>query len=82
MDENRPFYYLYASFTKDQLSLLKVAALYFDKLIILDPVSADHHARDEIHQLTKGILQVVIPAAVLAAYERFNNRAYLMALWV
>ena len=34
------FYYPYASFTNAQLLLLKVAALYFDKLVILDPVGA------------------------------------------
>lgn len=34
------FYYLYASFTNAQLPLLKVAAVWFDKLVILDPVGA------------------------------------------
>lgn len=34
------FYYTYASFTKTQLPLLKVAALYFYKLVLLDPVGA------------------------------------------
>ena len=33
-------YYPYASFTNAQLPLLKVAALYFHKLVILDPVGA------------------------------------------
>lgn len=33
-------YYPYASFTNTQLPLVKVAALYFDKLVILDPVGA------------------------------------------
>ena len=50
-----------------QLSLLKVAVLYFDKLAILDPVGAslatigaDHHARDAVKQLQEaGILQTV-----------------------
>ena len=40
MSEHRLFYYPYASFTNQQLPLLKVAALYFDKLVILDPVGA------------------------------------------
>jgi hypothetical protein len=70
MDENRLFYYPYASFTNEQLPLLKVAALYFDKLIILDPVGAswatvgaDHAARDAITLLKNaGILAVVTPA--------------------
>lgn len=30
----------YASFTDTQLPLLKVATLYFNKLVILDPVGA------------------------------------------
>ena len=46
------FYCLCASFTNAQLPLLKVAALCFEQLIILDSVSTglaiigkDHHAR-------------------------------------
>ena len=34
------FYYSYASFTNTQLPLLKMATLYFDKLVNLDPVDA------------------------------------------
>jgi hypothetical protein len=34
------FYYPYASFTNAQLPLLKVAAVWFDKLVLLDPVGA------------------------------------------
>ncbi|MGH7800540.1 MAG: hypothetical protein ACREOW_07915 [Thermodesulfobacteriota bacterium] len=34
------FYYPYSSFTNAQLPLLKLAVLYFDKLVILDPVGA------------------------------------------
>jgi hypothetical protein len=52
MTDHNLFYYPYASFTNAQLPLLKVAALYFDKLVILDPVGAswdtvgaDHLAR-------------------------------------
>jgi hypothetical protein len=70
------FYYPYASFTNEQIPLLKVAALYFDKLSILDPVGAswtavgaDHIARDAITLLrSAGILEVVTPADVLAKY--------------
>jgi hypothetical protein len=75
MDHNL-FYYPYASFTNQQLPLLKVAALYFDKLVILDPVGAswatvgaDHVARDAITLLKDaGILDVVTPADVIAKY--------------
>ncbi len=41
MTEHNLFYYPYASFTNAKLRLLKVAALYFDKLVILDPVGAN-----------------------------------------
>ena len=40
MSEHKLFYYPYPSFTNAQLPLLKVAALYFDRLVILDPVGA------------------------------------------
>jgi hypothetical protein len=40
MSKHSIFYYPYASFTDQQSSLLKVAALYFDKLYILDPEKA------------------------------------------
>ena len=78
MSEHTLFYYPYASFTNAQLPLLKVAALWFDKLVILDPVGAswdtigaDHSARDAVRQLKDaGILEIVTPATVLAKYER------------
>lgn len=78
MTEHSLFYYPYASFTNAQLPLLKVAALYFDKLIILDPVGArwatigaEHIARDAVRQLRHaGILEIVTPATVLAKYEQ------------
>jgi hypothetical protein len=77
MTEHSLFYYPYASFTNQQLPLLKVAALYFDKLTILDPVGAswdtigaDFVARDAVRLLKEaGILEVVTPSAVLARYE-------------
>src|SRR5262245_16786123 len=70
------FYYPYGSFTNPQLSLLKVAALYFDKLSILDPVGAswgtigaDQVARNAVRLLNDaGILEIVTPATVLAKY--------------
>lgn len=37
MNSHNIFRYPYASFTGNQSSLLKVAAIYFDKLYILDP---------------------------------------------
>jgi hypothetical protein len=40
MSEHKLLYYPYASFTNAQLPLLKVAALWFDKLVILDSVGA------------------------------------------
>lgn len=77
MTEHNLFYYPYASFTNAQLPLLKVAALYFDKLVILDPVGAswdtvgaDHIARDAVRLLQgAGILEIVTPATVLEKYE-------------
>lgn len=77
MTDHNLFYYPYASFTNAQLPLLKVAALYFDKLVILDPVGAswdtigaDHHAREAVKQLKDaGILETVTPVTVLAKYE-------------
>ncbi len=40
MTEHSIFYYPYASFKEKQVPLLKAAALYFDKLYILDPTKA------------------------------------------
>ncbi len=78
MADHNLFYYPYASFTNAQLPLLKVAALWFDRLVILDPVGAswdtvgaDHPARDAVRQLKDaGIVEIVTPATVLAKYER------------
>lgn len=77
-NELKLFYYPYASFTAEQHSLLRVAALYFDKLILLDPVGASWDivgvphpkAREELQMLKEaGILEIVTPAAVLKKYE-------------
>lgn len=46
MTDHNLFYYPYASFINSQLPLLKVAALYFDKLVILDPVGTIWVATD------------------------------------
>jgi hypothetical protein len=76
MIEHNLFYYPYASFTNTQLPLLKVAALYFDKLYILDPekatggsvgsgdVAADVALLEREHILTR-----VSPEEVLKKYE-------------
>jgi hypothetical protein len=55
LSDHNLFFYLYASFTNAQLPLMKVAVLWFDKLVILDPVGAswdtvgaDHLARDAV----------------------------------
>jgi len=74
MTEHNLFYYPYASFTDAQLPLL--AALYFDKMVIIDPVGtcwttidADFHAREAVKMLEDaGILQMVTPMDVLAEY--------------
>ena len=76
MNEHSLFYYPYASLTSKQLALMKVAALYFDKLYILDPVGAswatigaDHEARKALKMLrAENILETVTPADVLAKY--------------
>jgi hypothetical protein len=40
MTDHNIFYYPYASFTNAQAPLLKIAALYFDHLYLLDPEEA------------------------------------------
>jgi hypothetical protein len=73
MSEHNLFYHPYASFTNAQLPPLKVAALYFDKLVIVDPVGAswatvgaDHQAGEAVNQSQDaGILQTVTPPDVL-----------------
>ncbi len=57
MTEHNLFYYPYASFTNSQLPLLKLAALYFDKLVLLDPVgvswkNGDNCRRFRTHSFT------------------------------
>jgi hypothetical protein len=70
MTEHNLSYSPYGSFTDRRLPLLKVAALWFDKLVILDRVGAcsqtigaDYIARDTVQQL-KGavVLEIVTPA--------------------
>ncbi len=77
MSEHNLFYYAYSSFKNAQLPLLKLVALYFDKLVLLDPVGAswdiigaDCGARHGMRQFKDaGILEIVTPSTVLARYE-------------
>lgn len=77
MTENRLFYYPYATMFDAQLPLLKIAALYFDKLILLDPRDATWHrvgpdpgALDEVLLLERhGLLERVSPTAVFEDYS-------------
>lgn len=83
MADHDLFYYPYSSLTDQQLPLLKVAALYFDKLYMLDPVGAswatigaDYWARDAIQLLEhEGILQILTPAEVLAKHSAAMKEA-------
>lgn len=74
---NSIHYYPYASFTNEQLPLLKATALYFDKLHILDPLRASWKmvgvgvASYEVHFLKeKELLNPIHPAEVLKTYEK------------
>ncbi len=76
MSEHSIFYYPYASFTDQQALLLKAAALYFDKLHILDPFKASSGTigpgmigKDVGLLEDAGILDRVGPAQVLLKYE-------------
>ena len=76
MKEHSIFYYPYASFRDDQVPLLKAAALYFDKLYILDPFKASWDmvglagGMKELSLLEQeGILERVAPEEVLKEYE-------------
>jgi hypothetical protein len=77
MADHRLFFYPYASFTDRQLSLLKLAALWADKLILLDPRIAAWDVADErdgvgdaVRQLRYAdILEVVAPEEVMADHE-------------
>lgn len=76
MNEHSIFYYPYASFTQEQSPLLKAAALYFDKLYILDPLKASWDligpGRQDNHLIMleqEGILVRISPEEVLHKYE-------------
>lgn len=79
MCPNSVFYYPYADFKNRNLPLLKAAALYFDKLYILDPFKAvsgsnefndEPVARDVLLLEKEKILERVSPEEVLGSYER------------
>ncbi|HLO16993.1 MAG TPA: hypothetical protein VK206_19315, partial [Anaerolineales bacterium] len=76
MNPHTLFYYPYGSFTDQQAPLLKAAALYFDKLHILDPEKASSGeigavavAQDVKMLEQHGILERVAPEDVLLKYE-------------
>jgi hypothetical protein len=76
MTEHKLFYYPYASFTGRQSLLLKAAALYFDKLYILDPSKASFgrvgigEVEQDVRLLEQEqILERVAPEEVLNKYE-------------
>jgi hypothetical protein len=82
MLEHHLFCFPYGSFTDAQLPLLKVAALLFDKLLLLDPVAAswdtigaDASAREAVQTLDRrkrGLMETVNPVDVL---ERYGGRS-------
>ena len=77
MGQHSVFYYPYASLGTEQSLLLKAAALYFDKLFILDPLKASWAMigpgeRESDLQLleSEGILQRVAPEDVLLRNDK------------
>ena len=77
MTPHRLYNYPYASFTDQQLPLIKVAAVWFDELMILDPLGASLNSigvhpsvRDAVKLLQQeGILKIVDPASVLQTFD-------------
>jgi hypothetical protein len=76
MTQQSVFYYPYASFADEQSILLKVAALYFDKLYILDPMKATFgrigigRVEEDVRLLEQvQILERVAPEEVLNKHE-------------
>jgi hypothetical protein len=76
MNAHTIFYYPYCSFKDEQEPLLKAAALYFDKLYILDPKRAasgstgSPEVEKDVELLEEaGILERVAPEEVLQEYE-------------
>jgi hypothetical protein len=78
MSEHSVFYYPYATLNADQLPLLKAAALYFDRLLVLDPSRAswvtiagdDDGRRAAAALLDAGILAPLDPVEELPRIEQ------------
>jgi len=77
MSEHNMFYYPYATLGQEQSLLLKAAALYFDKLFILDPLKASWatigpgEQEADLRLLeSAGILQRIAPEEVLHHNEK------------
>lgn len=77
MSEHSVFYYPYATLGSQQSPLLKAAALYFDKLFILDPLKASWatigpgEREPELRLLeSEGILQRIAPEEVLLRNDK------------
>ena len=66
MTEHNLFSYPYGSFTNVQTPLLKVAALYFDKLVLLDPVGASRDTIDAGSFAPDGCEIRLLPASIVA----------------
>jgi hypothetical protein len=83
MTENRLFYYPYATLSDSQLPLMKTVALYFDKLVLLDPQAAtwdrvgpEPGALDEALVLERhGVLQRLSPMSVFEDYSSAFTQA-------
>lgn len=82
MGQHSVFYYPYASFGAEQSLLLKAAALYFDKLYILDPLKASWatigpgERETDLRLLeSEGILQRVAPEDVLLRNDKIIGNA-------
>jgi hypothetical protein len=87
MNTHSIFYYPYASFTDAQAPLLKVAALYFDKIYLLDPtqaswatIGAGSVSKDVQLLQSAGILEIINPAEVLKDYEKEIHEAIRLDL--
>ena len=66
MTEHNLFSYPYASFMNVQPPMLKVAALYFDKLVLLDPASASRDTIDAGSLALDGCRIRLLPASIVA----------------
>jgi hypothetical protein len=86
MNAHSIFYYPYASFTGGQAKLMKVAAIYFDKLYLLDPEKSSSEtigiqdpgvAKDVslLEHKDVGILERVAPEDVVAKYHAAISKA-------